>query len=376
QKAINELRIKLMEEGADKEIAALEAKYSELGLKVDEAMQKGLSKDLANTQLNLLTQDFDKEKKAIEEKYRLLAEKEYQTILEEKRKLAQKLFEKETEAVEFKKDTKTAQENLDFLNQSSELTAQKAETTDSSAKEAIQFQLENLELLHKNRLLAIEENFLKEKLKINEKYGVLTTEQQDVIKQDLEQTNAQRTANEREQNTLRTEANRSGFKATLAAAGSYVNALGDLQNAIGEDSGAWIDFKNAITLAQIAIDTASAISALTSASSSNPTNAVTFGAAGAAQFAAGIVKITANMAQAYQLLAGAKKPKAPKSKAADAGGYFFDGGDTGGSSIYEERGVVHGKEYVIPNWLRKAPQVARFEKIVESVRVSKDLSKL
>jgi hypothetical protein len=61
----------------------------------------------------------------------------------------------------------------------------------------------------------------------------------------------------------------------------------------------------AFTLAQIAVDTARAISALVAASAGNPANAVTVGAAGAAQFAAGLIQITANVAQAVALLAQA-----------------------------------------------------------------------
>ena len=60
--------------------------------------------------------------------------------------------------------------------------------------------------------------------------------------------------------------------------------------------------QKAFALAQLAIDTAKAISSLTAASAANPTNAVTFGVAGAAQFAAGLIQILANIAQATALL--------------------------------------------------------------------------
>jgi len=61
-----------------------------------------------------------------------------------------------------------------------------------------------------------------------------------------------------------------------------------------------------ITLAQIAIDTAKAISSLTAASQGNPLNAPTGGLAGIAQFSSGIATILANMASAAALL---KKPR-------------------------------------------------------------------
>ncbi len=60
--------------------------------------------------------------------------------------------------------------------------------------------------------------------------------------------------------------------------------------------------QKAFALAQLAIDTAKAISSLTSASAANPANGVTAGIAGAAQFAAGIISILANIAQATALL--------------------------------------------------------------------------
>jgi hypothetical protein len=58
----------------------------------------------------------------------------------------------------------------------------------------------------------------------------------------------------------------------------------------------------ALTLAQIGIDTASAISSLTKNSEANPTNAVTFGVAGTIQFATGLIRILANVKKAKDLL--------------------------------------------------------------------------
>lgn len=63
--------------------------------------------------------------------------------------------------------------------------------------------------------------------------------------------------------------------------------------------------QKAFALAQIAIDTAKAISSLTANAEGNPLNAPTGGLAGIAQFAAGIARILTNMASAAALL---KKP--------------------------------------------------------------------
>jgi hypothetical protein len=58
------------------------------------------------------------------------------------------------------------------------------------------------------------------------------------------------------------------------------------------------------------------------ASQSNPSNAVTFGASGIAQFAAGIIQIATNVAKAKSILTSGGTP---------SGGGGGGGGDTGGT---------------------------------------------
>ena len=70
------------------------------------------------------------------------------------------------------------------------------------------------------------------------------------------------------------------------------------------------------TLIQLAVDTASAISSLVASSTANPLNSVTFGAAGIAQFAAGLIGVTANIASAAALL----KAPAPSVGGGASGG--------------------------------------------------------
>jgi len=62
----------------------------------------------------------------------------------------------------------------------------------------------------------------------------------------------------------------------------------------------------AIALGKIAIDTAQAISGLTTNSETNPMNAWTFGSAGMIQFASGMIRIFANIGSAKKILSGAK----------------------------------------------------------------------
>ena len=75
-----------------------------------------------------------------------------------------------------------------------------------------------------------------------------------------------------------------------------------LTGALGENSKLAANIQKAIALRTIAIDTAQAISALVKNSQANPANAVSFGGAGALQFATGLLSIGTNMAKAYSLL--------------------------------------------------------------------------
>lgn len=89
----------------------------------------------------------------------------------------------------------------------------------------------------------------------------------------------------------------------------------DIATGITEVGGAFIKdqkklekFNKASALVQIGIDTAKAISALVAASQSNPLNSVSFGGAGIAQFATGIIQIATNIAKAKQILTSGGTP--------------------------------------------------------------------
>lgn len=96
-------------------------------------------------------------------------------------------------------------------------------------------------------------------------------------------------------------------------------AIGDVIQGVidiaGTEGTKYANLQKGLTLAQIAIDTAAAIAALTRNSEANPANAVTFGAAGAIQFATGLARILTNIAKAKTLLSEAKVPQRK------AGGY-------------------------------------------------------
>jgi len=106
-------------------------------------------------------------------------------------------------------------------------------------------------------------------------------------------------------------------QAKLSVAESTVAGLASLSKIAIRDSQKAEKIQKAFALAQIAIDTAKAISALVAASQANPLNAVTVGGAGAAQFASGIATILANMAQAAALL---KRPSPNVSNLSSSAG--------------------------------------------------------
>lgn len=92
------------------------------------------------------------------------------------------------------------------------------------------------------------------------------------------------------------------LKALQAAFSGISDLFGSLYDFLADEESEFAGFQKLITLTQIAIDTASAISSLTAASEANAANATTFGLAGVAQFAAGLARIITNIAKAKQLL--------------------------------------------------------------------------
>lgn len=98
------------------------------------------------------------------------------------------------------------------------------------------------------------------------------------------------------------QARLTALQSTFQSFGDLVVSTFDLIGGEGEKSA---NFQKVATLAKIAFDTAAAISSLVAASNANPANAVTFGAAGIAQYVSGIARIIANIAQAKKVLSQA-----------------------------------------------------------------------
>lgn len=181
-------------------------------------------------------------------------------------------------------------------------------------------------------------------------------------------------------------------QARLAALGSMFTEFGNLATATfdllageGERSA---EFQKVATLAKIAFDTAAAISSLVAASEANPANALTFGAAGVAQYVSGIVRILSNIAQAKKILSGA-----PKVQQKAGGGFLavtgaddgrtynasviptpytgllpnhpvlFQSAATGAPVLASERGA----EYFVSSEALRNPYVANLTRMIDNI---------
>jgi hypothetical protein len=158
-------------------------------------------------------------------------------------------------------------------------------------------------------------------LAMAEQYGLDTSaikEQQSIELKALEKEYADQALQDQQQSQqVRLQA----LQASFSAFGDFVTASFELLGGEGEKAA---KFQKLATLAQIAFDTASAISSLVAASNANPTNAVTFGAAGIAQYVSGFARIIANIAQAKKILTAA-----PEVKQKAEGGYMVTGASDG-----------------------------------------------
>ena len=91
-------------------------------------------------------------------------------------------------------------------------------------------------------------------------------------------------------------------KAEREAKENNANAIGGILGALAGLAEQGTALQKGLALGQIAIDTATAISSLMATSQANPLNSLTFGGAGIAQYASGIVRILANVGQAMSIL--------------------------------------------------------------------------
>lgn len=93
--------------------------------------------------------------------------------------------------------------------------------------------------------------------------------------------------------------------ASLQIATDVTNGIASLGNMFIKDSEKLKKFNKRIALTQLAIDSGKALASAVAAAAANPTNAATFGVAGALQYAAAAATILSNIAKARNIINGA-----------------------------------------------------------------------
>ena len=179
-----------------------------------------------------------------------------------------------------------------------------------------------------DKQIAVIENNAEKRREALRKEGVLTIElEKDLAQQTADQVQAVKDDAEAKKKALDKQNSEDAIKLAQDTAkqkedieqalnGAILNFANSLSSALGEESKTALAIQKTVALAQIGIDTAKAISSLVANSSANPSNAVTFGGAGAIQLATGLLTIGSNIAQAYKIL---KRP-APSIKGGSSGG--------------------------------------------------------
>lgn len=294
--------------GFQTEIAKLEFEQAKIKSEQNDTDREA-QEDLARKQAAVNQLNADAQNKSLEAQNKLNAlEKEAANKrfanLKEQRKIEQQLYD-------------SGLENINRINKAYDILLENRKKADDAAMVVFKFDDEEIEefnatvenvteLQLQELAMAQEVTFSLEQEYVNRLASLKAFLANGLISQ--EQYNAAVLSLESDTAARRDEIN----QATIMAAKGLNDALTGLLNDIGGDSEAFIKFKKLLTLTQIAIDTASAISALTAASQANPTNAVTFGAAGTLQFITGLVQIVSNIAKAKQVLSSASEVKAPK----------------------------------------------------------------
>lgn len=281
-KKANDEILKLQQENTLARISD-EQKRAEAKLEFDLENSK---KDIENSKASASLKA--KEIQALEEKYILDLRALQDKNAEENKKKKEEQDKKDAEdrKKKLEEELKAEKETFDLVTQ-----ARLSQIKDAGVKrqeeEAIRYQNEIDKLYESlNNKQLTEEQF-------NAQREALKT---------LHETNL--TAIEKQNADERIKTAEAEYQAKVSLWNQTGSALGQLADVVGKTTG----IGKALGLAQIAIDTGVAISALTRNSQANPLNAPTGGIAGAIQFATGIVQILANIKKAKELLTSAKVP--------------------------------------------------------------------
>jgi hypothetical protein len=315
------------EDSFDFEIAKLQA-AGEATFEIEQEKLQYVIDSIAR-QKELLREQIEFEKKVLKEKEREYVKSHVRQFDVDYQLAKVRIESKSEELEEITEQEKTAQETI-TLNQIKEDkrrndAAKKAWEDKKKIEEEARKKREEDEKAHADRMLQIDKELADKRAQLNKDARAKTREEinaereEDVIEMgNFWATVAKNTAeatDERNQNDLEKEQQVADAKMLIQE--SIVKGGLALTELLVKDQQKAEKIQKAFALAQIAIDTAKAISSLTANAEGNPLNAPTGGLAGIAQFAAGIARILTNMASAAALL---KKPSPNVSNLSSSAG--------------------------------------------------------
>jgi hypothetical protein len=281
QRLIRDLTVAQMEEGINKELELNKIKYQRL---------------IVDTQAN--------EKYNAEEKKKINA-----LYAEQERIEALKLYQKQADELQasikahdqkvLEEKKKLEEEEKLRLAEQQKLAAETLGTEQSRELAKLKEEYDAKYLLAKDNFAltyALTEEEKKKQAEINERYRLAEIEKEQALRD-----------------------------AKISFVGQTVEGIGELGKLFINDQKKLEKVNKAMALVQIGIDTAKAISALVATAQANPLNSLTFGGAGLAQYASGIIQIITNIAKAKALLSN---PSASVSGGSSGGG----GGSSSSSS--------------------------------------------
>ena len=279
QRLIRDLTVAQMEEGINKELELNKIKYQRLIVDTN-ANEKYTANEKLKINALYAEQQKIEELKIYQKQADEIAAK--QKVIDDKA-LEERLKREEEEKARLAEQHKLALETLG-TEQEKELIKLKE---DYDAKYLLAKGNDEL-------MLAITDESKKKEAEINERYRLAEIEKEQALRD-----------------------------AKISFVGQTVEGIGELGKLFINDQKKLEKVNKAMALVQIGIDTAKAISALVATAQANPLNAVTFGSAGLAQYASGIIQIITNIAKAKALLSN---PGASPSGGSSGGGCGASGG--------------------------------------------------
>lgn len=212
-----------------------------------------------------------------------------------------------------------------------------------------------------------------------EKYGLATTAIYEAMYNAISAARDKQAKREQKIDQKALKDKRAVLQAEIDAYNATANVMGNAIAFLGQIGEENSGFAKALTIAQIAIDTAAAIASVVKNAEANPTNAITGGAAAVIQTGAGIARVFAGMNSARQSL-NTEIPSAPSIQDWNpdinlTGRYFggFTGSGTGrgpADQYGEIVGYHHRNEYVAPSFIMHEPAAINAVRVLERLRMN------